>query len=194
MSTKATRQHANQVVDAMQARAFTPATIINCGVGSCPEQIVWRRQMPDAHLVGIDSRANRRKLFRGQEYIKACLGAVNGAAAEYCSAVRSLKCHVGWPGCNGRHFAVKIATLDALAADRRWEPPYFIWMDIEGSEMDALLGAMVALAATGWINVECRNYEWDSGYADRLHNLVEHCGFALVPTEAFTEDRLYWRR
>ena len=59
MGSYSTRMSANVSVDHMQKIGFIPKTILNIGVGSCPELSIWRKRLPQVVLLGVDIKHRR---------------------------------------------------------------------------------------------------------------------------------------
>ncbi len=181
MSGAVTRRQARECVAAMREASFVPTTIINLGVGFAPEQAIWEREFPNATRVGIDARRKPRlkpHLWTG-DYIKASIGYPEGAPAEYCSIRRSMKCR-DYPACNGRHFkGTTMTTLDTLLIGK-YAGPFFLWMDIEGSEPEALQGATEVLKQTRFICIEMGSVWEVPDHVAQCERLLAAAGFKQI--------------
>lgn len=168
-------------------RGFAPATIINVGVGSCPEEAIWEWMLPNVPRVGIDARLNRRWKA---EYVKAIVSDHEGQAI-YCGACRSASCQT--PEKHGRMHLCPTVTIDSVAAGR--PKPFFIWMDIEGGELAALRGAEHTLPYTGFLNVELQDDHCaGDGHSKAVHEFLEARGFRLYHRHEHSCNVLYQNR
>lgn len=82
----------------------------------------------------------------------------------------------------GAHGAeVACITLDTLVSEEKIDGPYFVKIDIEGGEMDALLGASEMLRDTAALTLECEVF-YDQGSVSRFTDICAYLserGFAL---------------
>lgn len=186
MASRYTRAMADTCARAMQERGYQFRTLLNIGVGSAPEFRVWKRWYPDHAIVGVDPKPQRAGWTA--EYIRAAVGDGSTPGGMFCCRCRSVKC----PHCRGngnRLVAVPCTTIDAVAANR--PGPYFLWMDIEGAELDALKGAEQTLAHTDWINVEIQEMHGTTHYVKDLHAFLAQHGYEVYFTHPGGADRLY---
>jgi len=175
----------------MRQHNFTPTTLLNIGVGkTSPELDVWQWLLPGCNLIGIDPRwsprghwTKRRKLPQ----IAVAVGDGSITSANYCGPCRSLIC--GHPATS----VVPVMTLDEIVAKHNLEPPFFIWMDIDGSEPEALRGATETLARTAWLNVELTPH-FGIERCQEIRSLLASRGFRLHYDHARNEDELYRNR
>jgi len=169
----------------MQESQSLPATIVNVGVGSSPESVIWQRHFPDVELLGIDPR-NRPGRWKG-EYFQTVVGKEVGTPLRYCRKCQSVKCqrHEHEPSSR----SIVSETIDNITSN--FLSPYFIWIDIEGGEVEALEGATKTLQNTEWINIEMREFSWTKNYREHLNQFLVSCGFCLYFDHPETEDRIY---
>lgn len=78
-------------------------------------------------------------------------------------------------------------TLDSLVAERNLPMPDLIKMDIQGAEMDALMGAQNVLSYCNDIILELQHVEYNKGapHADQVIDYVKSLGFEMVSDGAF---------
>jgi hypothetical protein len=184
MGASRTRKHAEQVVAAMTERGFRPEVIVNVGVGSCPEGSVWRRHYHGIRWIGIDPRKQNRTPPTGNGLFIQAGASDRSGEASYCRSCRSTVCtqHAGQD-------RVRLVRLDDVLVN---EPGrLFFWMDIEGGEELALLGAAESLQRTAFVNVEM--YPWIEGCCERVERLLIAAGFVEILKSEATWDRLYGR-
>ncbi len=165
----------------MRLNNYTPATIVSVGVGLAREVDVYQWLLPDAKLVGIDPRKNRW-WPKDQTYVKAAAVANPGDKVEYCCRCRSVRCEKmaehNW-----------ISTPPTVTVDdacKGTTGPYFFWLDCEGAESQALLGAQKTLKETKWINCEVKD-EFGSEVVATLNRF----GFSERYRHQDSEDRLF---
>lgn len=190
MATVPTQIAALVSVYYMWRNKFTPASILNVGVGkTAPEVYIWRWLLPDAQLLGVDPRwSPRGNWTKKLKLPQITVGVGDGTSTEamYCGKCRSVKC------ADPAHVAktlVRMSTIDEVAKDL--PGPLFMWMDIDGSEPDALRGAPKTLARTGWVNVECHEAIYGSAHSESIERLLAAAGFQLEFRHDRCADRLY---
>jgi len=186
MSPSYTKRTARRCVSRMQESGFTPRSILNVGMSKAPELVIWRELYPNVPVVGIDPVAwNTRD---NVHYIRAI--ATNGTtpSAQYCTVCKSPVCLNPTTHKAPRWITVPTVRIDDISRDLL-EPPHFIWMDIEGSEIVALRGAERTLKQTAWICIE--TFDWLPGHASAIDTLLRSSGF--VQRLNFTHDTLYER-
>lgn len=190
MSGYRAKRSAHLAVDHMNTMKFVPTTLLNIGVGSCPEYSVWvKRLPPTVKLLGVDCRRRHRW---GAEFLCTPVGSVH-QEAHYCSACRSIKCNL--PD-HPKSFIGNTKTIDGIVEEKGLKPLFFLWMDIEGGELDALHGATNTLKQTPLINIEMHEFQGSTTYCKELHDFLAKAGYLLVQLayEECLEDRLYMRR
>ncbi len=184
------KRSANLAVDHMTTMKFMPATLLNVGVGSCPEYSVWVKRLPaTVKLFGVDCRARHRW---GAEFLQRAVGSVHQGDVYYCSSCRSIKCNL--PD-HPKSLIGKAETIDWIVQERNLKPPFFLWIDIEGAELDALRGGENTLKQTPLINLEMHEFQGSTTYCKELHEYLVTAGYGLVaaPYDECLEDRLYMR-
>ena len=139
MSRIGTQKTAMMCVYHMWLEDYQPATIINAGTGGCPEKAIWDWMYPDAKKIAIDPRRNRGEW---DKKVHGLLGATDGKGT-FCRHCKRTTCRtpdVVEDHIKKGHVVEKDqVTIDTLV--QGFPPPYFIWMDIDGSELEALKGA-----------------------------------------------------
>ena len=173
----------------MRRHGFAPASVLNVGVGSSsPEVVIWQWLLPDANLLGVDPRWSPRGVWTKKLRLpQVAVGVGDGSIQEgsYCGKCRSMKCTDGLHG----KVSVPMSTIDKVASDL--EGPLFVWMDIDGSEVDALRGAKETLVRTGWINIECHGVIYGPEHASDIDAMLRDSGFRLEYRHHGCDDRLY---
>ena len=165
----------------MRLTNYRPATVVSVGVGLALEVNVYQWLLPDAKLVGIDPR-NNRWWPEGETYVKAAAVANPGDKVHYCCRCRSVRCENmeehDWTS------TPQTVTVDEVCKDM--PEPFFMWLDCEGAETQALLGAKETLKKTKWINCEVKD-EFESEVVGTLNRL----GFSERYRHKDSEDRLF---
>jgi len=171
----------------MREYSYVPATILNIGVGSTPELAIWKRHLPDATIVGIDPKHKRQKPY--EHYTRAAIGDGSVDVVQYCKLCRSVKCVYPEKHADTKCItSVPSITIDALA--RNHDPPFFLWIDIEGSEAEALAGAGKTCQYTRFINIEMTSHPvWDNRTNTKA--MLASNGYELCVDHKETEDMLY---
>lgn len=172
----------------MHQYGFTPRTLFNIGVGRCPELAVWKWLLPETELVGIDARG-RSDQWGNERYISCALNDGSSQTMKYCRNCRHCFCEL--PQHSRKRINVPADTLDRIAIE--FEPPFFIWLDIDGCEIAALKGATKTLEQTPWLNCEVRNFEWAPHYASDLITFLAYSGFKKRADHLGTDDKLFRR-
>ena len=185
MAANSTRIAATVCVYYMRLYGYEPATVINIGVGSCPELQVWKWFLPSAKLVGIDPRGKRGNWLPPYDYIQAAASDGTRETLDYCHACRATACN---DSTHTRRSSIQATTIDEVS--QNYPAPYFLWMDCEGSELDALKGAEQTLANCSLINLEVRGFAWDMDYPAKLDAWLRSKRYKLTYKHT-TEDCLY---
>lgn len=192
MGAYKTRLSANLAVAHMKTINFIPKTILNIGVGSCPEFSIWRKRLPEVSLLGVDVRGQNRW---NAPFVNALVSDQESKNATFCLNCKSLKCT------DIKHKRTKafvVRTIDSIVDETKVEPPYFMWIDIEGGELDALKGSMKILPQTALINIEIREFAWTTNNCGELHSFLVDNGYKLIDQGEIAktnqlEDKLYQR-
>jgi len=192
MGAYLTRLSANIAVDYMKGINFMPKTLLNIGVGSCPELAVWKKRLPEVALLGVDVRHRRWDA----PCVVAVVSDVSKKDAEYCKNCRSIKCQD--PTHSSRRGKIgEVKTIDEIVEETKVQAPFFLWMDIEGAELDALKGATKTLVNVPLINIEMREFQWTTNYCNELHDFLVSNEYSLVDISSRNtnnmplEDKLY---
>ena len=179
----------------MRRYQFQPKTVLNVGVGkTSPELDIWLWLLPEARLLGIDPRWSPRghwTKIRKQQQLAVAVGDGTVESARYCGKCRSLVC--ADPEHIERAPAVPVTTIDKIVAEHSLPGPYFIWMDIDGSEAQALRGATETLKQTGWLNVEMTQH-FGASHCQEIRDLLHSLGFVLHYDHLTNQDELYRNR
>jgi FkbM family methyltransferase len=103
----------------------------------------------------IDPLAEHEQEVAHGEFIVTAVGAEQGTVTIELGA-QSLEHSTvaGLRGPAGEGREVPITTLDALMAERGWEPPFGLKVDVEGYEDQVILGAAEVLSHTQFVIAE----------------------------------------
>ena len=193
-----TKLNAKLAAEHMKKNNFYPKTILNIGIGpSHGEKIVWLEKFPESDLMGVDIRGIGRW---GQPFVNALVTnketAENTKTVMFCWACKSIKCNIPEHKIHLRPH--NITTIDKIVEDKKLEAPFFMWIDIEGAELDALKGATETLPKIVLINIEMREFQWTTDYCSQLHSFLVDNGFKLIDQGEVAiknklEDKLYQR-
>ena len=200
-----TQQTAMLCAHYMHYKGFEPATIVNAGVGMCPEITIWRWLYNDAKVIGADPMPWEEELkdrIPRSDYIQALFGPETGCTRDYCTKCRSIMClkpkRVAKHRRDGLIKKVRQTTIDKEV--RKQTPPFFLWIDVDGAELEVLKGAAETLKHTGFVNVEMiwDPPEYDNIYKDgtlvsSVHSFLLEHGFTEVLRTPF-RDSLYEKR
>jgi len=186
-----TRKVAMHCAWRMHKGRFFPKTIINVGVGAAHELVIWKWLYPAASILAIDPRPiglTCKRRHRGKlTFVQAVACEKETSSVVYCRRCHSLYCKSQnahkdfWKD-------IKRVAIDDLVSS--FEPPYFMWLDIEGGEVDALKGAMQTLKQAGWLCTELTN--WIPGHRRSLLSLLRRQGFVL--STLFSKDGLFYNK
>ena len=187
-----TRKVAMHCAWKMHRSKFKPVSIVNVGVGAAHELAIWRWLYPTIPILAIDPRSKNpeHRWSKGNlTFVRAVACEKESTPVVFCRKCRSLHCksriiHRD----NGLWEDVKRIAIDDLAAD--FKPPYFMWFDIEGGEVDALKGAEQTLKQTGWLCSELFN--WTPGHRTSVLKSLHRRGFALATL--FSKDGLFYNK
>jgi len=158
-----------------------PGTVLNLGTGSFPEINMWKLYFPDAYMMAVDPKKIRPeavpilKSWKRSAYVQAALGDGTSSFVSFCVRCRSTACKRQEEHKRRKHAKVPSVTVDALAKDL--PPPHFVWMDIDGAELDALAGATETLKKTEWVCAEL--VDWIPGHAGRVRRFLNNHGFHM---------------
>jgi FkbM family methyltransferase len=151
----------------LRKRGLAPATLVDVGVGRGTAGLY--EAFPDAFLVLVEPLAE----FEGEaagilacragEHIAAAVGAARGTAtirvdlerpaASSTMRLRHPPARHGEPG-GIEEREVPLTTLDALLAERAWDPPFGLKVDVEGLEHQVIEGAPEMLRRTEFVIAE----------------------------------------
>lgn len=171
----------------MRKRAYHPATIVSVGVGSAPEIDIWHWLLPKVQIVGIDPRHPLGNI-PPEHYTEAAAGSGINSDVHFCRCCRSTACV---DDRHPRRGTSPVVTVDSVAS--KYPGPYFLWMDCEGAEIEALAGASETLKQTRWLSAEVRDFAWDANYAEKLDARLRALGYGVF-FNGYGADRLYWKR
>jgi FkbM family methyltransferase len=200
-------------VASIQKRGMAPRTIIDVGAARGTEPLY--EAFPDAFLVLVEPLAEFAEQIgeilagRSGEWLQTAVGSHEGAKAMnlpsclFNSTFRDIQ---NEPEQAVESREVPVTTLDVLAAQKHWEPPFGLKLDVEGFEHHVLQGAHDLLAETQFVIVEVlptpRSKD-DHNMVEIFALLYEHglelCDILAAPRprvqrEIAYMDALFWRR
>jgi FkbM family methyltransferase len=161
------------VLEDMRARGFAPRTIFDIGASNGSWTRMASTIFPDAKVILVDPRPDAAPALTAfcqsspkftAERVAVGAQAGSGTMTDWKTGSTLLPVDAfGSP-----QFTVPVVTLDALAA--KWGMPEMVKMDIEGSEIEALRGAMSLLGVTDVFIIEVALFR----FVDRpvLHDVV----------------------
>jgi FkbM family methyltransferase len=173
---------------------YTPKTILNIGLGTAPEVPVWQWLYPNAQIIGADIRLGKSGSIGNVHVFKTLIGDGTKEEVEYCWKCHSTKCPKPEHKIPRLSTLVPMMTVDELVKIRTVEPPYFLWIDVDGSELEVLRGATNTLQLTDWVNIEVVNYGTVQNNAADVHEWMLANDYELILCHSKTQDRLYHRK
>jgi hypothetical protein len=190
MSSRDTRFSANVAVDYMLKINFTPKTILNIGLGRCSEIKIWKSRIPEVNIFGVDVRGWQ---ICETPYVNALVSDKEYPFLTFCKDCNSIKCN---DNTHNKKKIDRVKTIDGIVKENNLIAPFFLWMDIEGGEIDALNGSLGTLNNTPLINIEIREFIWNNNYGDELNKCLNDNGYYLVEDCDYgrTQDKLYKRK
>jgi FkbM family methyltransferase len=165
-----------------------PATVIDVGVAGGTGGLY--EAFPDAHLVLIEPLQEFEKALKvltarhGGEYLLTAVGAAEGTSTIHIHRTRSLS-SVMTPIRGEQDAArreVPVTTLDKLVAERGWQAPFGLKLDVEGYEPFIIQGATSMLKETEFVIAELSisprfEGDWTCG---QFIELMRSHGFEVV--------------
>lgn len=186
-----TREVAMYSLWTMHDHRFKPASILNIGVGSAPELSIWKWILPTIPILAVDPRKlypRLRRRHRRLQYVQAVVGEQSSSPTVFCQMCRSVQCKSQASHEAAGHWeSVEGFAIDELVVRFDMKPPHFIWMDIDGSEVEALRGATNTLKDTPWLLVELVN--WIPRHIRNILKILRQRGFVLEVL--FSHDGLF---
>lgn len=144
------------VLEQLRRGGVHPATVIDGGAAFGAWTAVCREVWPDARYIAVEPLAEMAPYLAGTEHERAVLGRERGTATLFVhtdlSASSMLREHEEALAQEPRE--VPCTTIDELVAERRADGPFLIKLDVQGAELDALVGAERTLAATQTVLLE----------------------------------------
>ena len=166
------RRSANAVIEYCKLIGWEPDAVIQAGVGAeATDAFAMAEAWPDAIFVGIDPLASYelRKKYPGDLYAAAAVSDEHQTHANLYVKPRHADGSTLKPY-DGREMPVKVVparTLDSICAPRPFQNG-LLWLDCEGSELDALRGSCLTLNRVRAVNVETTGRPPGSGWASPL--------------------------
>jgi FkbM family methyltransferase len=144
----------------LRSPGLSPATIIDVGVAGGTGGLY--EAFPDAHLVLIEPLVEFREALDalvakyGGEYLLTAVGEAEGNSTIHIHRTRSLSSVM--TGIRGEQVVerreIPVTTLDKLVAERGWQAPFGLKLDVEGYERFVIQGAGAMLEATQFVIAE----------------------------------------
>jgi FkbM family methyltransferase len=197
MAQRTLRHHSIEAgIALLEARGVKPRTLINIGAadGHLGVHLQSLGLIADAALVNIDAQPVYEDSLRriaealGGHYRICAVGRADGelgltrGAHPYWSSLRPAG-DPYWervPNAGDETVRVPVRRLDGLVAELRLEPPFLLFMDVQGAEADVLDGAPTTLAATDAVILEA-----DIDDFSLLHGRLDVAGFRLFDLAEF---------
>jgi FkbM family methyltransferase len=195
----------NGCLEYAKSRGLAPKTVFDVGVG---HGTPWLYEaFPDSKLVlfeplsvfGSDLEALSRQ--HKAEAHRIALGSTPGVAplnvnVDHPTSSSLLRLNSAFA-----HFAAKVqrehrfrqenVTVDTLDHLNRYEPPYVLKLDVEGSERDVLAGATETLRRTDFLLLEIsvmRRLISEPSFAEMIE-FVDECGFELFDIPSLSQTQ-----
>jgi FkbM family methyltransferase len=140
---------------------FQPKTVIDVGVGYVTAELY--EAVPDAQLLLIEPLAEFEPFLRKicdkyrAQYVLAAAGEAAGTATLNVHPDRygsSFLKEVEGALVDGVPREVPVVTIDGVCAEKRFEGPYLIKVDVQGAELQVLAGAQRTLRQTEVVILE----------------------------------------
>lgn len=125
-------------------------TIIDIGASVCCEGWSWTELFPDKTIFLIEPKY-QKPFSPDIRCLAAALGIRNVEEPLWCWRCLTTECRR--PGRHGWR-RVPMYTLDRAVQIVDVRGPYYIWMDVDGMELDILEGATETLKQTAYLHVE----------------------------------------
>ena len=139
--------------EVLRKPGLDPRTLIDVGAATGTPHLY--HAFPDAYRVMIDPLSEHAQTADRGEFIVTAVGAESGTATiELGSQTLEHSTIAGGLGPAGDGREVPMTTLDALFAERGWEPPFGLKIDVEGYEDQVVLGAAEVLSHTQFVIAE----------------------------------------
>jgi len=170
-----------------------PTTIVHAGVGPRPheEANIMHQLWPDANIIGFEptpsTYKDRLKDYPGKLYNYGLwnfhgIYAFNIAQAAGRSSF--LKPHKDWkygtPSKTIKTRHIECVTVDSFFKDHKNDEDIFLWMDVEGAELEILKGAtnLMNKGIIKWVMVEVAKIHRRFGQPSRqdIENFLDYYG------------------
>lgn len=174
----------------MHLNGYVPEAIICVGLGSWPELTIWQWLYPNAKIIGVDPKKRCNTSIGNLQIVKAIAGSRVGDTMLYCRQCRSSQCVS--PEKHGQ-LMTKLHAVTVDSITNGIPGPYFLWIDVEGAELDVLRGAIDTLKQTAWVNVEAQNWGLLKTHAEDVDQWMVQNGYQLKLQHQNVPDRLYYR-
>lgn len=172
----------------LQQRGIRVNTILDVGAAEGAYLLV-RRDMglfPEARHVFLDCMVENEPFYQALAGKFACdyaIGAVSSHNGDLDIAVDPGFYNTHMLGVQGRHKEygtrrVRSFTLDSLIAERGFEAPFAMRLDLQGGELDAMRGAIKTLEQTAVVTAELQIFFEKDNLSEFIY-FLEKRGFAL---------------
>jgi FkbM family methyltransferase len=176
---------AKKSVETMASYGYVPDNVIMVGTGPGFEYRVFLEQWPHVKIFGIE--ANRASFEAAACFMDMTYAAVVDDATLIKTAffIRHQKTlassiYPRHPSLD-RQIQVPAITLDAFAKSKKLTGKTFLYMDCEGSELNALRGGRALLETVDWIHSEVvenpGRLNWPKG--SELRDFLKSVGFSI---------------
>lgn len=145
-----------------------PATVIDVGAHTGQFALATSSACPRASLVSFEPQPDaattyRKAVTRRAELIEVALGQSAGTARMHISRASDSSSLLNPSQAQIHHFPgtdvvgtldVAVKTLDSALANRTFDAPILLKIDVQGTEIDVLRGAHTFLQLVDWVYVE----------------------------------------
>ncbi len=174
----------------MRRTGLAPATIIDVGASSCPESWAWETLFPGVSILCIEPKMAKPN-GRPWHWVRAALAAKASDEPSYCPI-----CWGAWKcrrPVSHKHCYMPTTTLDLVVKESGLPGPYYLWIDVDGNEVDILSGAAETLAKTRFMHAEIMDGERGEGLSAWLYRHGWLMVYEHKRTATLSVDRLYLR-
>lgn len=152
-------------MSATQARrlarfAQEPSNVIHVGVGDAEDAVMLKSKWPNARFIGLDPHHKAPAPKYPGEFIRAAIARKPGFVTFYRRPSWYRSSMFSFEKRRQSPESVYAITLDMVANQFDVRGSVVLWLDCEGSELFALMGASHLINQVTWINIEVEgNYE-----------------------------------
>lgn len=160
-------------------------------IGACVQH--WTRKAkevwPNSKYYLVDATNSVQPFLASDEYAIAVLSDQDGRLVDFYDDTNNPAGNSYYQETTGaytdEHRTRRItSTLDTIVKQNKWDKPDLIKIDVQGAELDVLLGAKETLSECSDIIVECQNVNYNDGapHFDDVKAYLESIGYKFVST------------